>query len=60
MPISQCIPLSFPLYVYMFVLYTCVSIPALEIRFICTIFLDLTYMRYYTIFVFLFLTVHCV
>ena len=39
MPISQCIPLSFPLCVYMFILYICVSIPALEIRFICTIFL---------------------
>ena len=39
MPISQCIPLSFPLCVYMFILYICVSILALEIRFICTIFL---------------------
>ena len=51
---SSCPP--FPVGIHMFVLYICVSISALQINFICIIFLDSKYRQYYTIFVFLFLT----
>ena len=57
-PSSSCLPC--PACVHTFVLYVCVSVPALHNSFICTIFLDPICMHSYMAFVFLFLTSLCI
>ena len=56
-PICQHIPLSLPLHrcVCMFVLYICLKFSFAD-RFPCTIFLDSTYVHWYMVFIFHFLT----
>ena len=52
---NSSLPTPFPLGIRTFVLHLCLY-SCFANRVICTIFLDSTYMRYYTIFAFLFLT----